>query len=52
MKRDITRSAIPLQEGQSAGSRIWLTGRISSNRLLHFVQTYSYIGIVSLHIQV
>ncbi len=41
MKRDITRSAVALQEGQSAGSRILLTGRINSNLLLHLVQTYS-----------
>jgi hypothetical protein len=49
--RESTRSAGFLQLGQEAASEDWLTGRMSSNLWSQSVQTYSYIGILSLHYQ-
>ena len=46
---DSTRWASLLHRGQGAGSVARLTGRIFSNLVSQSLQTYSYIGIFSLH---
>ena len=47
-KVDILRGAGLWHSGHSAGWSDSLKGRIFSNFLLHFEQTYSYIGMILL----
>ena len=48
-KEDNIRSALFSHLGQVAASLDWLNARISSNLSSQAGQTYSYIGIFSLH---